>query len=319
MRLRDIFGKILPGRERPAPPLSGSGSQDDPAIRVQRLAVFDWKFYLNYYPELKAQGITTERKAIKHWLHHGFSEGRLGGPQHHTFQANLEILTTYLNRVEHRAAEAERLLADRTRPLINILTRSNRRPRFFQDNRKSVIGQNYKNIRQLVSYENAETLKYLKTQGLPEADLISVVRKTTTATHPYNLFVNDLMDRVTEGWILFLDDDDVFTTPNALSIIAAHLVDENSLVCWRAWFPARIVPGTSDLGQIKEGDITSCCFAFHSRHKNNAQWHEFKAGDYRCFDQLRKQLRPVFLDDILAKINYTDRSAGWGEANDKPA
>jgi len=36
-----------------------------------------------------------------------------------------------------------------------------------------------------------------------------------------------------------------------------------------------------------------------------------------CFDQLRKFLKPVFLSDVLARVNYTEGGAGWGEARDK--
>ena len=320
MRLREIFKKVLPRLRRSGQMderLSSSSAPADQVPEAQKLAVFDWRFYLSYYPELRSRGVTNQRRATRHWLNHGFAEGRLGGPQHPTFQANLRHLNAYLQQVGSRAQAAGAALAGRTPPLINILTRSNRRPRFFQDNRNSVAGQDYKKVRQLVSYENPETLRYLSESGIPEGDLIRVVRKQTEASHAYNLFVNDLMNQVTEGWIMFLDDDDLFTTPHALSIIAAQLQDENSLVCWCAWFPDKIVPATKDINAISEGGITSCCFAFHSRHRKHAQWHEFKAGDYRCFDQLRQQLQPVFLDDILTKVNYTDRSAGWGEARDK--
>ena len=286
-------------------------------MQKKKLEGFDWKFYVGFYPDLKRTGVNSRRRAIRHWLQFGWAEGRIGGLRHQSFRDNLQILDDYLKRAGPCAAEAEAALAGRRAPLVNILTRSNRRPRFFQDNRISVVGQTYKRFRQLVSYENDETLKYLRAQGLPENDLIRVVRQQTEASHPYNLFVNDLMDQVAEGWILFLDDDDLFTTPHALLIIAAHLNDENSLVIWRAWFPDKIVPATRDIHQISPGGITSCCFAFHSKHRKNAQWHEFKAGDYRCFEQLRQFLQPVFLDDILVKVNYTDCGAGWGEARDK--
>jgi hypothetical protein len=297
--------------------LAGSAVACEKVVSEQDLEGFDWKFYLGFYPDLKRSGITNRRKAIRHWLQHGRAEGRIGGRQHRTFRNNFKILSEYLKTVEQRAAEVQAATANREAPLINILTRSNKRPRFFHDNRSSVTGQTYKKFRQLVSYENNQTLKYLKKEGLPETDLIRVVRKQTTATHPYNLFVNDLMDQVAEGWILFLDDDDLFTTPHALSIIASHLIDENSLVVWRAWFPDKNVPSVQDIHQIQTGGITSCCFAFHSKHRENARWHEFKAGDFRCFEQLRKHLKPVFLEDVLARVNYVDCSAGWGEARDK--
>lgn len=275
---------------------------------------FDWRFYLSFYPDLKQQGITTKRAARKHWLTYGWVEGRISGPRCEAYLKNLRQLEQYLTSVGDFVPAA-----DSPAPLINILTRTNQRPQFFSENRSSIAGQTCKKYRHLVSYENEETLAYLKKYNLPPADLVKVARAGTGGSHPYNLFVNDMMARVTEGWIMFLDDDDLFTTPQALSIIAAQLKDEDSLVIWRAWFPAKTIPVNRDVHQIAQGDITSCCFAFHSKHKEKGQWHEFRAGDYRCFDQLRQFLKPIFLEDILAKINRTDRGEGAGEACDKRA
>jgi bifunctional UDP-N-acetylglucosamine pyrophosphorylase/glucosamine-1-phosphate N-acetyltransferase len=38
---------------------------------------FDWKFYVNYYKDLKDNGINTEESALKHWKENGQSEGRI--------------------------------------------------------------------------------------------------------------------------------------------------------------------------------------------------------------------------------------------------
>ena len=319
MRLRTLLEMFVPPWQNAlAKPRSGlerlceDGRGENPDLKY-----FDWKFYVQFYPDLQNRGIKNERKAVRHWLQHGLAEGRIGGPQYPGFRDNFKELNEYLKIAEKRAAQIQAASENRNRPLINILTRTNKRPRFFHDNRKSIVDQSYQPLRHLVSYENEETLNYLKQEKLPAEDLVRVVRKQTNASHPYNLFINDLMDQVREGWILFLDDDDLLTTPHALSIIASHLKDENSLVIWRTWFPDKNVPLLTDVDQIKPGGVTSCCFAFHSRHKENARWHEFKAGDFRCFDQLRKFLTPVFLEDVLAKVNYTSCSAGWGLACDK--
>ncbi len=38
---------------------------------------FDWKFYLDYYPDLRSAGLQTEQDAADHYLFHGFFERRL--------------------------------------------------------------------------------------------------------------------------------------------------------------------------------------------------------------------------------------------------
>ena len=37
---------------------------------------FDWKFYINIYPDLRKAGINNEKKAINHYLNYGINENR---------------------------------------------------------------------------------------------------------------------------------------------------------------------------------------------------------------------------------------------------
>ena len=43
---------------------------------------FDWKFYVNYYKDLKDNGINTEVSALKHWRENGQNEGRIINEHH---------------------------------------------------------------------------------------------------------------------------------------------------------------------------------------------------------------------------------------------
>jgi hypothetical protein len=38
--------------------------------------MFDWKYYINKYEDLRAAGITTAEQALTHWLQYGMNEGR---------------------------------------------------------------------------------------------------------------------------------------------------------------------------------------------------------------------------------------------------
>jgi ubiquinone/menaquinone biosynthesis C-methylase UbiE len=44
------------------------------------LGNFDWRFYCNYYADLKSAGIDTEKKAVEHYIHFGQYENRLIHP-----------------------------------------------------------------------------------------------------------------------------------------------------------------------------------------------------------------------------------------------
>jgi hypothetical protein len=44
---------------------------------------FDWRFYVNKYPDLRKAGINTEAKALAHWNKHGINEKRIcADPSH---------------------------------------------------------------------------------------------------------------------------------------------------------------------------------------------------------------------------------------------
>jgi glycosyltransferase involved in cell wall biosynthesis len=40
--------------------------------------IFDWEYYIDLYPDLKAKGINNKELALKHWNKYGKKEGRLG-------------------------------------------------------------------------------------------------------------------------------------------------------------------------------------------------------------------------------------------------
>jgi hypothetical protein len=93
-------------------------------------------------------------------------------------------------------------------------------------------------------------------------------------------------------------------------------VDEESLLIWKMSFPGTTLPTVSNLEAIEPGGIDAGCFAFHIKHKDSCQWHAQRAGDYHCFNQLRSRLKPMFMEDILTRINYEDRMGGQGLAED---
>ena len=46
-------------------------------LRLSKPIFFDWKFYIENYPDLKINGINSEQKAIKHYILHGQNEKRI--------------------------------------------------------------------------------------------------------------------------------------------------------------------------------------------------------------------------------------------------
>lgn len=257
---------------------------------------FDHRFYLSYYPDLFEKGFYTRSHAFKHWKNYGRKEGRIGSLIDKKYLHNKDVLRNEVISLSNASAA-------KTNPFVNIISRTNNRKQLFSRNREQLTNQKYHYWRQIVSVQNKTSLSYVKKAGLNQLDIVCVKRESE---NPYffNLFINHLLDKVNEGWIIFLDDDDLLVSENSLSIIAGQLMDEDCIYIWKTWFPDKIIPSSTDPYVIEEGDIASCSYAFHSKHKSIAEWDDKRAADYRCFKNLRKELKPVFFDKILTRISY---------------
>ena len=47
---------------------------------MEKPADFDWRLYLERYPDLRSAGIASEEEAVQHWKKYGKAEGRWGAP-----------------------------------------------------------------------------------------------------------------------------------------------------------------------------------------------------------------------------------------------
>ncbi len=96
-------------------------------------------------------------------------------------------------------------------PLINILIRTSNRSKEFSRCLDSIIKQDYPNIRIIIGYDNLQALRYIP-KGL-EAYPVNADR---TIPFFYDLYIPQLMEYITDGYMLIQDDDDILQ-PNVLS------------------------------------------------------------------------------------------------------
>ncbi len=217
--------------------------------------------------------------------------------------------------------------------MVYILTRSNKRPIFFQQNHLSIYKQTYKHWRHIVSYHNDETLNYLKNY----TDIITIevppYERSNQNHFPYNLYCNFMHQQVQElinnddantvSLIMYLDDDDVFTTDDALNIIINHLNgsqyrSEKRLLCWRTKFPNEIVPSNRFFGKNIGLRTPSISFAFTNDLLPMAIWDQYKGGDSRLARLLGQKCQSIiWIDHVLTKVNYDDKIGGNGQSQDK--
>ena len=103
-------------------------------------------------------------------------------------------------------------------PKIWVLTRTSGRPVFFKKCRESLKNQTYQNWQHVVSVDDDESYKYAeKDDDRKEVVRVKKINKTAEMNCPYNLYFNDLIEKVPEGsWMIFLDDDAVIYRNDSL-------------------------------------------------------------------------------------------------------
>ena len=168
-----------------------------------------------------------------------------------------------------------------SKAMINILVKTSKRPNFFKTCMESIRSQTYKNIRTIVSCDNDETFEYLK--NYQEIDIVRVLPNEEEYAplpsgypHKYyrfhaNLYLNNLMDKVTEGYIMILDDDDLLMDSSAVETIVDHIESADDLLFWRVRFPNNIVkPEDEYFGKEPVYcHISAIGFSFHSKFKGS--------------------------------------------------
>lgn len=194
--------------------------------------------------------------------------------------------------------------------MFTILTRTANRPNFYARCMASINEQTTSmDTYRIVSRDNTHDT-YMYNDPSPNI----VIEMNQEAGRGHNLYFNTMRLYVQSDfpWIIHLDDDDRFTRPDALQIIADHIQHNNQLILWRVRAHDRIIP--EHLGHRPMfGDITGIGFAVHAKHWIN--WQAVPGGDFLVIDQYYRTLEPVWIDEILTEFQSLP---GGGRREDIP-
>jgi len=202
------------------------------------------------------------------------------------------------------------------RQTVNVLTRTSGRPKFFYFNHKSVRTQDYPKVVHHVSYDDQQSYDYVKTYSDVKSVEVNRIKRVNGSHFPYNHYCNALMNGVKDGWIMFLDDDDVFMSSESVSKIMSRVVDENSLMLWKVKAGNQIIPKRCFGKTPLMSDVSGIGFMFHSKHVANAQWPDRRGGDFKVISHLYNMLKPVWIDEVLTRTGYTSVVGGFGRRMD---
>lgn len=214
-------------------------------------------------------------------------------------------------------------------PLINILVRTSNRPNFFANCYNSIREQTYKNVRLIVSFDDDVTREYLE-----QYEVDSLVRLYRTEDwsaiesevflpgyiekpFPPNEYFNEMMEHTQPGFIIKLDDDNKFSSPESLSKIVDKIEHERQMLLWRVQFPGYLIPDNQHFGEPPQCcQVDTACFAFHTNYIRHAGWDGYMYSDFRVAMCLFLHIpKKTFINDVL--ISLQDKP-GSGLRNDLP-
>ena len=104
---------------------------------------------------------------------------------------------------------------------------------------ESIITQNYENYIIHVAYDHIDSLDYIN-QNMNHKMIIHKVDRKSDKNVFFDLYCNDIKDKINDGWIMFLDDDNYFIHPDCLKIINMNLKEK--IVVWSFLRPDKLIP-----------------------------------------------------------------------------
>lgn len=183
--------------------------------------------------------------------------------------------------------------------MINIITRTHRE-NYFKVLEQSLKEQTYKDYNWVVG-SDLEECKYYNAIKLTKEPLKPIAIPQGYYYAPHNLYMNYLQEFVNEGFMMALDDDDMFTSSKSLERIVNQIDNENQLLVWKVQItPKWTVPCKSFGHHIQAGDFSGIGMCWHSSYKPD--WGNLSFGDYRAATQLLKMgLKIKWIDLVLTQ------------------
>lgn len=208
-------------------------------------------------------------------------------------------------------------------PTINIITRTSGRPNGFKRCHQSILSQSYPNIRHIVSIDNLEDKEYVEKYNVDyyfiDKDKISkqpdIDDPKTGKRFIYNLYFNELISKVDDGWILILDDDDYLANSNVIQKMVNQISNNTDMIIWQMRYPnGSVLPSIPEMGKKPRlGRVGSPCMMVHSGIAKTIRWDGWKCGDYRFISKVwDKTQKKKWIREPLIQLG----GAGFGMRKD---
>lgn len=275
---------------------------------------FEWEFYMEIYPELSSHGILNKHQAMIHYFNTGFFEGRVGNKKELEMKYNKcydqAVCSDHLKIKNQKGGHEEK---------INILIRTSNRPKHFEKCIQSILSQNYNNYNIYICYDNIESLSYLQIYEGYENIHIFPIKNDSLEKYKFNLYNNFLLSKINQGYIFFLDDDDLLLHDNVLTIINNHL-GKHRVMIWSFLRTDSIIGPKQKELPLKLGEICNSSVCFYHELKSRSKWDGKQCADFRYFSNMFNDLNPItifFSDYVLTGMQFSNKVGNWGNNPEK--
>ena len=102
--------------------------------------------------------------------------------------------------------------------------------------------------------------------------------------------------------IMYLDDDDILYSPNAIQTMVDKITSNDDILLWRVSYPTRLVPEDQYFGSHPVfGHFSGIGFLYHSKFAKH--WFGYSGGDYDYISTIWKEIKnKIWIDEILTSI-----------------
>jgi hypothetical protein len=267
--------------------------------------IFDKDFYVNFYPDIKNAVLNENIEPYQHYISHGKIEKRV------CCQNELnDIITTNFQLIDNQHRFLENVEFKNIENKLNILIRTSKRPTLFKECIESILSQKYTNYHIYICYDYEESYEYIK-EYLNDNISSFFVETQSLEKYKFNLYNNELMDKVEDGFILFMDDDDIYTHDMCFKIINENIDNMDTILIWKFMRPDKLVY-PKHIDNIRIGEIDTTMICFHSKYKNIARWNDSQCGDFFFYSDLLSKLKNLNIfskkvNYIITKTNYNNK------------
>lgn len=259
--------------------------------------LLNYDFYSNYYNDLKVLNM-DEKQLHEHYYNYGINEKRVCCKEQLEECVNENLLL-----IKNQYETLKQMKFKQHECKLNILIRTSMRPEMFKACIESVFNQEYRNYHIYICYDSIECLEYLNEYDIKHDNITTFfVKSNSVEEYKFNLYNNMLMDKVNDGFIIFLDDDDVYTHNLCFKIINENITIDTDTIIWHFMKQDKIIK-VKHISNIRWSEVDTTMVCFNNKFKKLSTWKPIKCGDYHFYKKLLYNLFRFKKSNII-KIDY---------------